>query len=474
MVMWMDVPAGLSKRAIHDFAGGYSSAFPSFDLNDDQYIEGYGWNTDKWPALSVRKGYSHYGASGGDKTNLLTNYGNVQLIRAVGTKLQRDNGGTWTDISTGFANEEWDAANFDINGPVVIMTNGTDAVRYWNGSALNSISSAPKGKYIASDNRRVYIANVADEESQDVVHYCAFQDASDWSTELNSGAVQYYTARGGPITALYSFEGRIWAFKKDAFALIFHTGDARATHRLVEVSNDIGCIEHKTLAECGPRLFWLGYDDVYMGAGGNAIGVGEPIRKFLNDINNSHYSECFGFSDGLRYYLGIPTGNRTKANIILVFDPRRKGDPWNVYANISDMRYAVYLNNELFAGGESGQTYKLNDGTTDAGSAIPYRVVTRDFDEGIPEAEKEYYELHLQVDISTGTTMTIEASVDQGGTYIPIGDPITSKTTSQNVNVIIPLDTVPLGNWIRFRISGTGQFTLYRLQRYFRVQPVQH
>jgi hypothetical protein len=467
-IMWRRT-RGNDKKGSHNFEGGLNTGRSSFHVKDDQYIGGFGWDTEKHPALTTRKGRQPYGTSGGALTRLLTNYGNTHLLRAVGTKLQYHNGTDWTGITGTFTNTDWDSTNFDVSGAVLLITNGTDNVKKWNGSALSDLSaSAPKGKYIASDNRRVYIA------VGDVINYCAFQDATDWTTAENSGSVQFYTANGGDVTALYSFDGQIWAFKKDSFCLIFHTGDARVTHRLVEVSNDIGCVSHKTVQEVGARLFWLGQNEVYMGGGGNAIPVGDEIRNWLDDINTDHIDKCFAGTDGLRYYLGLVTGSNTEPNILLSFDPRRDRRRWDIQSEISDLRYSATLNNVLYNGGSSGQTYKLNAGTDDNGTAIPWEVVTKDFDEGIPEAEKEYYELHLQIDAPTGTTLTVQASVDQGETYTTVGDPITTDTAAQNVNMIIPLDTVPLGNWMRFKLSGTGQFTLYQIQRYFRVQPTQH
>src|SRR5690606_9331756 len=147
------------------------------------------------------------------------------------------NGSSWADISGTFTDTDWDAANFDIGGPALILTNGTDTPVYWNGSTLTNLTQMPKGKYVATDSLRAYTAGVAG--SEDTVYFSAFLDATDWTTPSNSGFVQYYTDRGGPITGLKAFQGRIWVFKKDAFGIIFHTGNNKVTHRLVEKSNNI-------------------------------------------------------------------------------------------------------------------------------------------------------------------------------------------------------------------------------------------
>ncbi|WP_421136151.1 hypothetical protein, partial [Staphylococcus warneri] len=332
------------------------------------------------------------------------------------------NSGTWQNIPGTFFNDEWGAASFDINGPVLIMTNGIDTVQYWNGGTLTELPAAPKGKIIAADNLRVFIANVDADESQDRIHYCAFQDATDWTTAENSGIVQYYTANGGPITAMITFGGCIWVFKKDAFALIYHTGDARAFYRLVPSSDNIGCVQQKTLVDMGEFLMWLGQDDIYIGAAGAANRIGEPVRTFIKRINQDQLYKCNAFTDGLRYYLNLAIDDSIEPNIRLVYDVRFK--IWQVAAINERYIFGTRLNTSLFAGDSSGQTYKVNAAPTNGA----WMVETKDFDKS--EAEKEYNEIHVQMYASTGATVKFEVSTDQGNTWYQIGDPIVGSSSA--------------------------------------------
>lgn len=470
MAQWGLYPRNIDTRGDSRqevmLSGGIFTGINSFDIKDNQSVNEYGWDTDEhYPAKSTSKAPAAYGASGGARTYLLTNFGNTQLVRAVGSTLQYNSSGTWQNISGSFASTDWSAANFDINGPALILTNGTDAVRYWNGSTLNTLSAAPKGRIVAADNLRVFISNVPSDESQDHIHYCKFQDATDWTAPENSGIVQYYTANGGPVTAMTAFGGCIWVFKKDAFALIYHTGDARAFYRLVPSSDNIGCVNPKTLVDMGSFLAWLGQDDVYIGAAGSANRIGEPVRTFISRINQTYLDKCCAFTDGLRYYLNLVIDNATEPNIRLVYDTRFK--IWQVAGINEQYLYGVRFNNNVYAGNVSGMTYKLNAANT-TGS---WMVETKDFDKS--EAEKEYNEIHVQMYAPTGTTVTFQVSTDQGVTWSTVGDPIVGSSSAQNQNIIIPLDVVPLANWIRFRFSGTGPFRLYGFERWFKTHPVQ-
>lgn len=470
MAQWNLYPKGIDTRGDNreevSLSGGIYTGVNSFDIKDEQTVNEYGWDTDEhYPAKSTAKSPIAYGTSGGARTNLLTNFGNTQLVRAVGTSLQYNSSGTWQNISGTFANSEWGAANFDVNGPALIMTNGTDAVRYWNGSSLSTLSAAPRGRIIAADNLRVFISDVPADDSQDQIHYCKFQDATDWTAAENSGMVQYYTANGGPVTAMIAFGGCIWVFKKDAFALIYHTGDQRAFYRLVPSSDNIGCVNKKTLVDMGQFLAWLGADDVYIGSAGAANRIGEPVRTFISRINQTHLNKCCAFTDGLRYYLNLVIDNATEPNIRLVYDVRFR--VWQVSGINEQYIYGTRFNTGVYAGNPLGITYRLNAGNTTGA----WMVETKDYDKS--EAEKEYNEIRIQMYAPPGTTVNFQVSTDQGTTWTAIGEPIVGNSSAQNQNIIVPLDTVPLAHWIRFRFSGAGPFRLYGFERYFKHMPIQ-
>jgi len=369
----------------------------------------------------------------------------------------------YSTVTKTFTNTDWDATNFNDK---LLLTNGTDNVKQWNGSTLSDLNAtdAPKGKYITSDTLRVWIAK------DDILYYSAFLDETDWTTAENSGFVQYYTPNGGDITGLKTFLGDVFIFKKNAFAQIM--GDNYYDYTLVEISNDIGCVSHKTIVEVGDLLFWLGQNDVYGFSGGRPSPIGEPIRQYLNDINVTHASKCFGGTDGIRYYLGLVTEANTEPNILLSYDPRYQ--IWRVSSLDDNFRYSANINNEWYVGNSTGQTYKMKQ--TYTGSS--FEIVSKPLDEGIPEAEKEYYELHLQGYIPTDSTLSVYVSTrdrDLGdGSDWTLIDTLSTSTLSQNEDIIIPLDTVPITYWFRYKLVATGEVEIYNVQRYLRILPVQH
>lgn len=468
--IWSSPPKNTQVRGVNNFSKCVDTENNAFFIDNNAYADGYGWDTDKFPSLATRKGRTTHGAVGSGVTRLLANFGNIHLVRAVGTSLQYNaSGTTWSNIAGTHSDVDYDYTNFDINGAALIILNQTDGGRYWNGTTLSAISQMPKGKFIASDNRRVYVAGKSGEE--DSIFYCSFQDALDFTTPSNSGVVQYFTHNGGAITGLHSFEGQVYVFKKDSFAQIFHTGSADVTHRLVECSNDIGCLNYRTISEVGNWLIWLGNKDVFICSGGAAQSIGSAVTGILDKINMNAISEACAWTDDYRYYLCIPTGTNTTCDTEIVYDTRYK--TWNVRnINLGGQRWGALINNAPYGGWHNGMTYQLNNGTTDAGAIIPYRVDSKPYDEGVGEAEKEYYEMYLQGYISSGAMMDVKIStVDRGDSFILL-DTITSDSVSQNNGIFIPMDTVPLTHWMRYRLEGSGYVEINQNQRYARIQPI--
>lgn len=448
------------------FEGGLNQGASLFELPESDTTDEYGWDSENGSTRTTRPGRTSYGASGGGTTHLLTNYGHTHLIRAVGGKLQYDNGGVWTDIMSGLTAADWDATNFNEK---VIMTNGTDNVKAWNGSVLTDLNAAnaPKGKYIANNTLRVFIAKGT------VIHYSKFLDETDWTDTKSAGFFEYYTPNGGDVTGLKLYGNNVIALKRDAMAEIVGTGETAQKHRLLEISSSIGCVSNKTIQLVNERMYFLGETDVYIYAGGKPAPIGQKIRGYLNSINRAHEAKCCAFTDGVKYYLCLVTGSATEPNVRLVYDPRY--NRWRVCAKDEQYRYGIFFNGTTYAGNASGQTYKALHGTTDDGSPIPWSLTTKPFDEGYPEAEKTYLDLHVQGMFPSGSTMSLSISTrDRGEDFTALSyDPTTAADYGQNRNVVIPLDTVPLTHKSRWRFSGTGQVELESAERYYRTQRVQ-
>jgi hypothetical protein len=139
------------------------------------------------------------------------------------------------------------------------------------------------------------------------------------------------------------------------------------------------------------------------------------------------------------------------------------------------LRFGAQLNNIAYCGDSGGQTYKMNDGTTDAGTAIPWLVQSKPFDEGDKAVEKELHHLYIQGTFPVGTSLSVDIAPDNIGTsWLSIDyDPTEGQSYAQNKRLIVPLDVMPLTNFYAYRISGTGPVTILEVSRLSRLQPLQ-
>lgn len=454
-----------TKRAESDFSGGINNEQDAAFLDDNELSDMYGFDFDHYPDLTVRAGRAALGASPSRVPNMIGHFAG-NLLRVVDNRLERWDGSTWQLIGSMISSAATDWTTFEVGGnPAIILTNGIE-VRYWDGTTFDSLGgSPPPGKYITNDVSRVFLAK------GDVIHWCGFQDVQDWSSAENSGFAQYYTAGGGDITAVYNYKDVKYLWKKDSMAGMY--GTSYFDFRIMEVSNNIGCVNARTVAEVNGILFWLGRQDIYAFTQGNPNSIGNKVRGFFKRINWAAIATASAFTDGLRYYLNLPLDSATSPNIRLIYDTRY--GRWRVAAKDEQYQCGTTLDGAIYALAAGGRAYHVNVGTTDDGSAIPWSLTSKAFDEGAAEAEKEYKELHLQGLFGGTVSAAVSISTAERGesfTAIPY-DPLGLPAAATNKNLIIPLDATDLTSWFRFRVAGSGPASLYKIQRYFRYCRVQ-
>lgn len=480
MAVWQSPSSRSQVRSSNNFSKGINREVSPFFLDDNTMIDGYGWDFDEFPAIKSRKGMSLYGLSADAQAYMMATFDNYVLVRAVGNAIQYNDpvgGAFWSGAAGTYTGGIWSYANFDVNGPALVLLNPTGGGYYFkvNGSngTMTAIPQMPKGRFVTSDTLRVYVANVGNEK--DYIYYSGFQNALDFTSQSNSGTVQFYTPSGGGITGIHSFGGSVWVFKQNAYGILYHTGDATLAYRLVPMSDTIGCVSSNTIAEVGPYIIFMSEDDVYIGAGDSVSSIGGPIRKYIKAIGASVRTNSFAYANGQKYYLFIPGAGKGNPDLAFVYDLRFQS--WLPYtATAPGLLAGTMLNGIAYTTDFRGQTYRMDNSTTDYGTPIPWMIQSRPFDEGVKEAEKELWEMHIMGRFTAGSNMTVQVSPrDDLTEWYPIEyDPLGTNAATQNKNLIVPLDTMPLCNYYSYRLSGTGDVTIQEVQRYSRIQPVQY
>lgn len=386
---------------------------------------------------------------------LLGFYQRQWLIRAIGGAIQRWDGNNWITVLSGLDPiAPITMTSFEYGGkPASLFTNGIDPPVYFDGSVIGelNIANAPKGKYIMTDTVRVFIAK------GDILNFSARLAANDWTTTKNSGFIQIFTPQGGDITGLVRALGMRLVFKKDYMGELH--GNNLQEYQVIDVSNQVGCYANSTLQEVQGILFWLGYKQIYAFSGGQPVPIGEPIVKFLETIDWSNPS-CFATTDGENYLLGL-------GNVMLSYSPKFK--IWRVNRTAELNSYGLLFNNDWYTMTNTGTVYKEEQ----AGSRLPMTLVSPAFTEGNPEAWKEYYEIHIQAKIYSGTLEIYVSPSSDGNDWVLVDTVMPTLSTVDNP-VIVPLDSVPLCHWLRLKLVTTGDSEILSVERYYNLLPADH
>jgi len=251
---------------------------------------------------------------------------------------------------------------------------------------------------------------------------------------------------------------------------------------LKPLSTVIGCPAGRTVQDIGNDQIYLANDGVRLLSRTQLdklrVGViSDPIRDIIDSINQDAISTANGWFEQGLYVLNIPVGTSTVPNRTVIWDSiaaTRNGDPnsaWTVVPtdtwNFSCMTsYKFGDNNKTFVGGSSladSYCYKALNGTTDNGTAIVQRIVTKALDFEEPFLELIYDPSQFIGEAGSDGIYIIEMQVNEGG-WVTVGQIdlagglVTPFTTPQTTST----DNSATGEF-RTKFAGRGHLVEYRI-----------
>ena len=187
------------------------------------------------------------------------------------------------------------------------------------------------------------------------------------------------------------------------------------------LSGSVGCASHWSIKECPiaegtTALIWAGYDGIYMMMGTTIKKISQEIQEFWDTLSKVEIQEASAVECRNRgeYMLAVSDGSSAENNYILVYN-YRKGD-WSIwkYANKMDVLGKYYRSGEeIILGGDSnGNIFELNRGDSDNGGAINGYFLTKWFDCGLPDQDKDFRKLYAWVQPSGNYNVEVGWGVD--------------------------------------------------------------
>lgn len=375
-----------------------------------------------------------YAALGDDAGNYET-LGGGHYYSTSGTKERFTvfNGGANSDIYK-LVTATWTAQSRSLTKDVtaefcqfdnsLYVTNQTDAVQKYNGSAWSTLATGTPlsgsnniAKYLVEYRKMLIAANTVNNPQRLYV--------SDVGTPETFGASNYWDFPGA-ITGVAVLGTMLVVFTKNTTSVM--QGYSPST--LVTTSNPkvvrYGCLSHRTIKEAettvGKCLIFLSNDTVRAFNGEQVFRVGyDYLANQWSNINNAQYSKACAAVYDNRYWLSVPWAASTTNNKVLCYDLRY--DRWVRINNWQASYFDVYDNGtEVLNFGESSadsRVWQYPSGYTtqkpSASTAITERYTTKNIDGNAPNLIKKFKKLYLQIKAIGSTTLLVESNVDEYG-----------------------------------------------------------
>ena len=488
--------SGRAKIRQSDFSGGQNSSDEPASIGPTQAQLLQNCIITKKGKCTERNGITKLGTANSTTNRILGlfhyNAGSAldTLLRARLTKIQRLNVGytDWTDITGLTTLTTGLDTNFAQALDRCFILNGTDNVFSIDSSftvtdegALNT--SFPKTTFAeyASNNRMFASGSLTDTE-RDYVWFSNALTPQTWDRTLNLFKVR--SGNGGKVTWLKMFkEFELIIYKNDSVYVLNMEGTTPLTDWTVKpLSTVVGCPAGRTVCDIGNDHIFLANDGVRLLSRTTfdklRVGViSDPIRDIIESINQDAIETSNGWFENGLYVLNVPTGTSTVPDRTLIWDSiaaQRNGDPNSAWTtvpkgtwNFSCMSsFGFGDNNNTFVSGSSLATslcYKVFNGTTDDGTAITQRIITRqqDFDESF--LDKIFDPCQFIADGGSDALYLIEIQVDNGG-WLTLG------TITLSGSLQTPFDTPAttsvvnnaLGEY-RSKFAGRGHYVEFRI-----------
>lgn len=450
-----------AKQMSNNFGEGVNTYLDDLYINSGELVDCLNMSSDNYPAIEVRKDRTKLALPKLTNPKLMGIRGNSQLHVVDGNtwKYGSPSSSSWTTLASFFNSYTGTIATFKTQTKEYSilgnLDNESDILYAWDGGNYftNLTSNAPKSNLYTSHKYRLYGIN----NDKRTLEYSAQGDITDWTTSLDAGTIDVTNARGD-ITAIRTYQDHVIVWANNSMHELYGTSPYDFT--LVDVSNEIGCINQKSHIECNGQLYWLDYTGIYLYTGGIPVKVSNQVIKYIENINWNYKSKICCGALGDKIYFNIPYGfSQTSNNRLLVFDTVKL--KW--FIEDGNFIQFVSLNEKLYGLDSDGYIWDMvtnNSTGYDSGTIITWSFTTKPIkgSENIGTISS-IREIWLDHDGSDDSTLYLGYNTNIGGnTFLNIAS-TSSFTTSQYTKIdrkILPLDLLNNLNYIQFKINGTG------------------
>lgn len=242
-----------------------------------------------------------------------------------------------------------------------------------------------------------------------------------------------------------------------------------------------GMYAYRAVTSVGDSLFYLSErgiealrqrDGVSYGDGIDQKILSDDIKQYMQMITPKRRNLSCGIyiQDLSNYYFTFDSNNDGIPDKVVVRSALQGVGSWSEYDLPAHYQYGIYEDSTgvihyVIASADGGQMFEIETGTDDLGADIEFDLMTKAWDEGKPEIEKDYEYVYLVGRKNDGGTIDVEIYVDGElvATETIDDDDSTPAATNNPINTQ-PINTVP--------INGGGSVTLDNLGGFKKGIPI--
>jgi len=460
-----------TKMIAQQFGNGINTGVPAFDIKDNELIDVSNMSGHNYPAITTRYG----------RTFLSASLGTVSTPNGIGERNNTDlhiiDGNTWKywdisssafiELTTQLSSTSASIQDFATGtARYTIMMNSTQ-MKYWDGTSSSldlGDASTPYTKIFTVHKGRIFAARDND------IMYCAANDINDWSTANDAGSIDV-TRSKGVITGLVEYNNHVIVFTEFGMHQLY--GDSPSNFELVDIEGSAGCISHRSIVKCNKRLYWLSYDGIYEYNGASPVKVSSQVDKYVYGLNTTYKTNVVGGAIGDYLYMAIPYNEATSNDTILVYDTRPKKKNW--FVETGSFVDFVTIQNTLYGIDSTGGVMNMRDTSAedDNGTPITWSLVTKPFSDDTVSQKKSLRDISVVYKASASATVNASFTTNVNSavfTSLAVSTDFNLTDAESNTKLVIPSTELQNIDWVSHKFNGTGQFSLYKLERNYRVK----
>lgn len=425
------------------------------------------------------------------------------LVRASKKRLEKLNSATnsWDSIAaTDFTGGDEDFFSFVTvtERQLLVLTNGFDSIRKWNGSGNAAVLGGNPGlaKYLTYVSPYLLLAYVTESSNPFPwkIKWCDTDDPENWSTgNAGSALVSNDASKIQQIAKLNDF---VAVYKEQALYL-GRKVDTSDIFIFEPIKTGIGLIAPRAWADAEGNHYFMGLNDFYVWNGIRIESIGKNARdEVFFRLDREKANRCFAlhiqeltevwffvvingydwpteiwkynYREGYWYF--DTCSQLTSAIVWQSFSSQTWDDmvgSWDVQQAIWDSGVNATNWEQVVFGAQNGYAYTLDYNiTNDDGVAVNSNFVTKDFTGDTLEFNKRW--LKLDVWAKGPGKLFIDYSIDEGATWVNI--PANSSVSYIDMDGVYRKYDMYFDVWadkIRFRFRNAESNEVFFMRNFY-------